>query len=662
VTFVVLLGGFGRAVHAAPPLSAKAVTEEGKSLVVIANPFLELTFEPARGGRCIRFRFLDNDEQIIDDAPVAGMFLDHWAKYTWPSALMHLPYEHEIVKDGERRIGVRLQTTVPAMGGGKGSPHAASAAKMPTSPDLIGLIVCKTVWLQADSDLIEVDQEVRNPTAESRGVAVYVQHNLRMGGNRWNDNWHLPSTKGIEVNVQPSGEDGKAIGPDWVLDPVAGWMAVVDRESRRGLLFAFDYNYLERIYTCGQTAEWFMETVPVGPGKSFRTNYVIKPLRDFEDVVFGSRHIVADVRPDEKGGEVRVSHDIAAVGKELADVELAVTVTGWKSKKAIAAEKKTFKKLGLTKTRHEFGFTPVDLRDGVVIAVSAKAAGLHERYEYYYAGDKEEHERRYNYFATKGGALAGGRGDAYYRKPPRKVKTFDKPDFAALPRPAPDKFRCLVVFGLYTHILDVDGALAGWKSPGGIAPEFTWANCPPNAVESFPGSYEELFAYNAVVLSDVNYKAVGDIGFEMLCDYVEHGGSLLVTGGPYAFGNGEFEETRFLEVLPVTLSGPFDLKWAGKGKSWPLTAPDPDHPVVRAASLDRAPRVFWHHFVTPREGTEVVLRADAQPALILGRYGKGKVAALTLSPTGEGGQGEVQWWDWNGWPKLMEGVFTWLSE
>ena len=71
-----------------------------------------------------------------------------------------------------------------------------------------------------------------------------------------------------------------------------------------------------------------------------------------------------------------------------------------------------------------------NLADGVVIKVVVSAADFRERYEYYYAGDKEEHERRYNLFATKGGALPGTRGDAYFQKQPRKVKSFAKPDFA----------------------------------------------------------------------------------------------------------------------------------------------------------------------------------------------------------------------------------------
>jgi len=644
-------------------LSARTQTVDGTARVIVENRFLELTFNPARGGRCSRFVFKDTGEQIIGDADVCGMFLDHWAKYPWPSGLMHLPYEYELVGDGEKEAGVRLWVKVPELGGGKGSTVPETSLKIPTSPDLVGLTVRKTIWLRADSDVIRVEQEIENTTTESRAPAIYVQHHLELGGSRYGNSWYLPSTRGIECNLQPDEPGGKSVGPDWILDPVGGWMAVRDRRSSRGMLFAFDYNYLQKTYTSGSTAEWFFEPVPIAPGKTFRTEHVIKPVSGFEDFVYGSRRLVADIRPDETDdGQVQVHHDLAAVSGELCDVEVELRVTGWKSKARLATTTFRIARLGDKRQRHEFAFSPGALGDGVVIAAVVRAGGEEERYEYYYAGDKAEHEARYNPFATKGHALAGARGDAYFRKPPRRRKTFDKPDFATLARPAPDSFRCLLVFGLFTHVLNLDDALADWKHRGKSPVTFDWANCPPNAVETFPGTYDELFRYNVIVLSDVNYKALGDIAFEMVCDYVHEGGKLLVVGGPYAYGNGEFEDTRFLELLPVRLSGPFDLKWAGKGKSWELAPAKADHPVLKGVSFDGKPRVFWHHFVTPKEDTEVVLNAGEQPALVLGRYGKGKVAVLTLSPTGIGGEGEIPWWDWDGWFPLVRNIFTWLND
>lgn len=648
---------------AGPGVSSRVEERGGKSCVILENKFLELTFEPSRGGRCVSFRFLDNNEEVIGKDADGGMFLDHWAKYVWPSGLMHLPYRYEVVKDGDKRVGLKLWVTVPAMGGGKGPSSQESSMQLSTSPELVGLVVKKTIWLNADSDAIVVDHAIENPTKESRSVALYVQHIVNLNGDNYNDVWYLPSSQGVIYRIQPTQEGEKSYGTDWVPDPTAGWMGVRDQKTKRGMIFAFDYNYLQKMYTCGSTAEWFLETVPVGPGKSFKTTHTIKPVCDFEDFVYASKNLVADIRGKEAGQEVEVALDLAAVRRPLSALTLEVSVTGWKSKEKLFDQTFKVDRPGNEKVRQTFRFSAKGVADGVVIRVAAKGSDFKEQYQHYYAGDKYEHERRYGYFTTRGGgALAGVKGDSYFVKQPRKAKQYDKPDFSKAARPAKDKFKCLVVFGLYTDILNVDDALAGWKSQGGSAVEFTWVNCPPNAVETFPGSYDELFGYHAVVLSDVNFKAIGETGFEMIRDYVEQGGRLLVTGGPYAFGNGEFEDTRFLDVLPVELSGAFDLQWAGKGKSWNLEPAAAKHRVLEGVSFAQVPRVFWRHVVTPKPGAEVGLTAGGKPVLILGKYGQGKVAVLTLSPTGIGAKGETAWWEWDGWGPLVKNIFSWLNE
>ncbi|MDD5704466.1 MAG: glutamine amidotransferase [Kiritimatiellae bacterium] len=519
----------------------------------------------------------------------------------------------------------------------------------------------KTVWLDAENDGVVAEHEIENPTGESRGVGLYVQHVLNLKGDMVNDTWCLPSSRGVVYSIMPSRQGEKRFGTDWVLDPTAGWIGLRDRGTKRGMVFVFDYNYLQKIYTCGSTAEWFLEMVPVAPGRSFKTTQTIKPVVGFEDFVFASTNVVADIRGQEKGKTVEVTLDLAAISRPLSGVTLEVTVTGWRSKQPLAAQTFTWDRLGYEKRRETFRFAPKAITDGVVIRAVVKGADFQDAFEHYYAGDAFEHERRYGHFATKGGALAGATGDSYALKPPRKVKRFDKPDFNLVARPSPDRFKCLVIFGIFTDFLSLDDAMADWRSQAGKTAEFTWANCPPNAVETFPASYDELFNYDVVVLSDVNFKAIGDIGFEMLCDYVEQGGKLLVTGGPYALGNGEFDGSRFLEVLPVELTGPFDLKWAGKGQSWDLAAAPANDPLLQGVSFDQKPKVFWRHVVTPKKGARVILTAGAEPALVVGSYGRGKVAVSTLSPTGEEGAGEVSWWAWDGWPPLLRNLMTWLN-
>ncbi|MBN79787.1 MAG: hypothetical protein CMJ70_06575 [Planctomycetaceae bacterium] len=637
---------------------------EQPTRILLRNRFLELTFDPARGGRCSRLLVRRTGEQVIGDDDVSGMFLDHWAKYAWPSGLMHLPYKYEMVKEGAKRAGVRLWVQVPKFGGGQGTRDRTGSLQMATSPDLVGLTVRKTIWVNSDNDTIQVDQELVNTTTQSRAAALYIQQNLCMSGSHYSDNWYLPSTSGVRVNLQPEKRGGRAIGPDWIQTPVAGWMAVKDRKTQHGMVFAFDYNYLRKTYTSGATGEWFFEPVPLGPGKSFRTTYVVKPVSGFKDFVYGSSALVADIQADEVGqGQVKITHEVMAVGPDQNEVAVELQVVGWKSKKLLAAKVFQVPRLSSKRLQQQLVFKPAALADGLLISAIVRTGTKEERYERFYAGDRAELQARTNLFATEGGGLPSGRGDRYFRPQPIKRKQFDKPDFTKISPRDPQRFRCLVVFGLYTHILNLDDAVDGWKHHDVDTPvEFTWANCPPNGVETFPGTYDELFQYDLVVLSDVNYRALGDVAMEMVCDYVEQGGSLFVVGGPYAFGNGEFQGSRFLDVLPVRLRGPFDLKWAGKGKSWKLVREQPEHPLLKGVEFDQVPHVFWHHFVTPKPNASVVLKAGPEPTLILGRYGEGRVATLTLSPTGLAGKGEVAWWDWKGWFPLVRNLFGWSKE
>ena len=110
-------------------LVVKKVDSEQPTRILLKNRFLELTFDPERGGRCSQLLIRTAGEQVIGDEDVSGMFLDHWAKYTWPSGLMHLSYKYELVKEGKKRAGVRLWVRVPKLGGGEGGARSQYVAE-----------------------------------------------------------------------------------------------------------------------------------------------------------------------------------------------------------------------------------------------------------------------------------------------------------------------------------------------------------------------------------------------------------------------------------------------------------------------------------------------------------------------------------------------------
>ena len=446
-------------------LVVKKLDAQEPTRILLKNRFLELTFDPARGGRCSRLLIRATGEQVIGDDDVSGMFLDHWAKYAWPSGLMHLPYKYELVKEGEKRAGVRLWVQVPKFGGGQGSRARTGSLKIATSPDLVGLTVRKTIWLNSDNDTIQVDQELVNTTTQSRAAALYIQQNLRMSGSHYSDNWYLPSTSGVRVNLQPDKKGGRAIGPDWIQTPVAGWMAVKDRQTQHGMVFAFDYNYLNKTYTSGATGEWFLEPVPIGPGKVFQTTYVIKPVSGFKDFVYASSALVADIQADEVGqGRVKVTHEVMAVGQDQNQVTVELQVIGWKSKKLLATKVFQVSRLSSKRLQQQLVFKPATLADGAVDF-----------------SHSPQRERTNNDTSVSMRVTAPNRRLVRISLPPRgedcraeeAIATFVhsrasesssiSPTSRSFHSETSKRFRCLVVFGLFTHILNLDDAVDGWK-------------------------------------------------------------------------------------------------------------------------------------------------------------------------------------------------------
>jgi len=75
--------------------------------------------------------------------------------------------------------------------------------------------------------------------------------------------------------------------------------------------------------------------------------------------------------------------------------------------------------------------------------------------------------------------------------------------------------------------------------------------------ETMPRTLRELNGYDAVILSDVPARALGDDWMAALRDYVGRlGGGLVMIGGRNSFGVGGYYRTPVEELLPVKLQAP----------------------------------------------------------------------------------------------------------
>jgi uncharacterized membrane protein len=167
----------------------------------------------------------------------------------------------------------------------------------------------------------------------------------------------------------------------------------------------------------------------------------------------------------------------------------------------------------------------------------------------------------------------------------------------------------------------------------------------------FPEEAEELAAFRAIVLCNVGATHLTAPARAALSQYVRGGGRLLVLGGSLSLGNALSTGTDLEDLLPVKLGGPFET-YALAGEAQLL------HPVrgsgLGALPWTDNPRVYWRHRVTLREGATPLALAGAEPVLVEGVFGRGKVILYCGTVEGDPQPGEVAVWAWKGWPGLWE--------
>ncbi len=157
--------------------------------------------------------------------------------------------------------------------------------------------------------------------------------------------------------------------------------------------------------------------------------------------------------------------------------------------------------------------------------------------------------------------------------------------------------------------------------------------------KGFPTTPEQLFAYEAVILGDIEADYFTAQQREMLERFVSRrGGGLLMLGGVNSFGAGGWSGTPVARALPVTVS-PADGSYAdGRFRVRP-TDEGLEHPVLHIAPDRDGDARLWELAppvvgLSPaagvKAGASVLLGAVESPAPVLAvqNYGSGRSAAF----------------------------------
>jgi uncharacterized membrane protein len=178
---------------------------------------------------------------------------------------------------------------------------------------------------------------------------------------------------------------------------------------------------------------------------------------------------------------------------------------------------------------------------------------------------------------------------------------------------------------------------------------------------TFPATEAEMLQYDAVVFANVSATPLRASGEALLKQFVTNGGGLVVLGGFYAYGEGAYQPSVLADLLPVTMSGAFDVKRLPAAGNLLAGTPVPGLPPLPGKG--RAV-VLWLQALQPKPEAAVPVYAEVgagkkAPFLVVGRYGEGRVAACAGTVYGEAPAGKSEFWNRPDWPDYLAGVVRW---
>ena len=488
---------------------------EGQQAVWVANDYLKFRINPSRGGWIDRYLPAGETKDWVACRPDdGGLFKDQcYLQGNGPGELFFKPYAWEIIREDSEEAMIFLWSQF----------QQGSTA---------GIVLQKTYVLRRDSPLVEIRISLLNPTSRAAPVGYWAAHAALPGGEK-NVGYYRPGIYGVDVATaqQKGTETQQTTGVTYVV-PNGGWTAMVGLENRQGLVFLVDYNYLRNFYSCQPfyTLEFFYDRVNLPPGHSWSTRIFMTPCRGLANVIYASRRVVAGdaISRGDKGLDLALH--LAAAAEETGPVKVSLRAEDANTHDLLGDEEiRAVKRLSREGEDLRFAL-PGEGRKNLVLKIRLTFPDGEESFERFFS--------------------ASGTPNTSYRmgKPAKVKQSFRPATLATIPHSPP---AALVGRGLYHERFKIEEGLAagGWN----VTPGYESVSLVDRTLTRFPQTYDELMRLDLIAGLDVRGDCFGDTAV-MVKDFVEAGGSLLLTGGYYAYGD-TFKESPLEPLLPVELGG-----------------------------------------------------------------------------------------------------------
>lgn len=144
---------------------------------------------------------------------------------------------------------------------------------------------------------------------------------------------------------------------------------------------------------------------------------------------------------------------------------------------------------------------------------------------------------------------------------------------------------------------------------------------------------EQLLQYKIVILGDLSAEELTEPRAAALLKFVEDGGSLVLLGGPSAWGDKGFGTTSLAKLMPVKRTGflppqegKFTVALTDEGRTHPAFAANEDSWKIAPPVLSFFPGTALSAGASALVATQTA--QGSQPIVVAQRYGQGKVTAI----------------------------------
>lgn len=473
-------------------------------------------------------------------------------------------------------------------------------------------------------DLAGVKLTRRTVDAPGRRDVVYLLENgtkeLRYASFGWRSvfsiapggdrNW-IPTTENVLDLSSESALWGyyRKPGP-WHFSLVEPWFAAYNLQAKKGYGFLFDFNTLSSVYGAGdlKTRGVFFDGGLLPPGARFTVQTTILELKGLSSVATLNENFAAGFSPSQTSPELEV-----CIFRELV-LKGTASQTDVNGKKLGEATVDAALKAG--ETRKVCVLKGAKPETQTILSAALQLS----------ASNRQPSACSFELFRENGFRMAPmpmTPAEWTHRRVQPKKTVSALASFKQVP-----KDKALLLFGFWANFFRFEEMYPEVK--------FTKVPMPPSGLVNVPPA-STLGEYKAIFMGDVNEESVRPM-ITRLAAYVRNGGTLVVGGGPFAFGCGGYKDSVIGEMVPV-VSRPFDCRAA--------CATDPDgRTAVAIEGMDA--KVFWIQRTAVKEGAKVLLKtSEGDPLLVQGRYGEGTVYAFLGAPVGDEARDAKAFWNDN---------------